>query len=114
MPPADPAMAELCSEVDRSSVTAGGVTTANFPHVARNLRRSASEPSSGELLNWAMRPPFKVRPTALQIRLCHLRFQIKLNIRFNRLQTNHLSVGTMRDSCRKSEVLGARNGLGPL
>jgi hypothetical protein len=38
----DAAMAELCNEVERSKVIAGGVTTANFPQVAKNLRRSSS------------------------------------------------------------------------
>jgi hypothetical protein len=35
--------------VDNSIVTAGGVTTANFPHVARNLRRSSSASVSDDL-----------------------------------------------------------------
>src|SRR4051794_33020349 len=45
MPPLrapDTPIAALCSEVDRSNVIAGGVTTANFPQVAKNLRRSSS------------------------------------------------------------------------
>src|SRR4051794_25924592 len=41
-------MAVELSEVDSSSVIAGGVTTANFPQAAMNLRRSLS--ASVELL----------------------------------------------------------------
>jgi hypothetical protein len=40
--PEDEAMAVEFSDVDRSSVIAGGVTIANLPQVARNLRRSSS------------------------------------------------------------------------
>jgi hypothetical protein len=34
-------MAVEFSDVDKSIVMAGGVTTANFPQVARNFRRSS-------------------------------------------------------------------------
>src|SRR3954465_13288982 len=36
----DAAIASEVNDVDNSIVMEGGVTTANFPHVARNLRRS--------------------------------------------------------------------------
>src|SRR3954447_21176046 len=49
-PPPDWAIAELCREVERSIVIAGGVTTANFPQVAKNFRRSLSASSSGRLV----------------------------------------------------------------
>lgn len=45
--PADCATAGEFNEVDKSIVIAGGVTAANFPHVARNLRRSSSAWSVG-------------------------------------------------------------------
>jgi hypothetical protein len=38
---------------------AGGVTTANFPQAARNLRRSASASNSGVLLLSVMVAPFR-------------------------------------------------------
>jgi hypothetical protein len=41
-PPPDRATASEFSDVDNRIVNAGGVTTANFPHAARNLRRSSS------------------------------------------------------------------------
>ena len=54
-------MASEVNDVDSSIVIAGGVTTANFPHVARNFRRSASASFSGELLISAIRAvPFSV------------------------------------------------------
>jgi hypothetical protein len=34
-------MAEEVSDVDKSIVMAGGVTTANLPQAAKNLRRSS-------------------------------------------------------------------------
>jgi hypothetical protein len=39
-------MAVELSDVDKSIVMAGGVTTANFPQVAMNLRRSSLAPGS--------------------------------------------------------------------
>src|SRR3954447_406908 len=56
-PPPDWAIAELCREVERSIVIAGGVTTANFPQVAKNFRRSLSASSSGRLVISVMLTP---------------------------------------------------------
>ena len=41
-------MAVEVKDVDKSIVIAGGVTTANFPQVARNFRRSASDASAAD------------------------------------------------------------------
>jgi hypothetical protein len=43
-------MAVEFSDVDNSSVIAGGVTTANFPQAARNFRRSAAEAASASFI----------------------------------------------------------------
>src|SRR3954453_17264557 len=56
----DAAIAELCSEVERSKVIAGGVTTANFPQVAKNLRRSSSA-SWEEVGISVMATPIKIK-----------------------------------------------------
>jgi len=44
--PPECAMAVEFKLVDKRSVIAGGVTTANLPHAVRNFRRSASEAAS--------------------------------------------------------------------
>lgn len=41
LPPPERATAVELSDADSNNVIAGGVTTANFPHEARNLRRSS-------------------------------------------------------------------------
>src|SRR5436305_15346199 len=41
--PPDDAMASEVKDVESSNVIAGGVTIANFPQVAKNLRRSSSD-----------------------------------------------------------------------
>jgi hypothetical protein len=45
--PIEPAITLEVSEVDSSTVSAGGVTAANLPHVLRNSRRSSSWSISG-------------------------------------------------------------------
>jgi hypothetical protein len=47
-------MAVEFKDVDSRSVTAGGVTTANFPQAARNFRRSAAEATSASFSGLGM------------------------------------------------------------
>lgn len=49
IPPPEAMTAVLCRDVDRRTVIAGGVTIANFPQVARNLRRSSLASMLGEV-----------------------------------------------------------------
>ena len=56
---------QLCREVDRRSVTAGGVITATFPQVARNLRRSSPAWVRGRCEAQSLETPLNIncRPT---------------------------------------------------
>ena len=65
--PPDWAIAGLCREVERSIVIAGGVTTANFPQVARNFRRSSLASFAGGLVSSVMLTPITDLSTAIQI-----------------------------------------------